>query len=1220
VSSPGFHLHLRLFLEGLEVPVIGASVTTQIGSAATANIQVVPDDALLELLPRTVVHLFVLDSMEFAASGRTQRAGDDFYKLLFCGEVSGVQFSKAGAGSRSASLNCMDFSNVWDTNYAFSLNFGASSGDATTIENRSAFLAISQPSFDNIIQTPATLVRLISQQRPQAAGQAGAQSVLGGLFSVLEALSGVQGAFMGAGPWPTVQERRTRVLDSIVSDSGETAAALYSAATFSEWLKGRQGQVGAVSSFRDTINMILGFIFYDFVPNPAPKYIRGEDAEKEHPGRDVPYSSKGALREKILSEFSAKDGVVSDPRKLINLNLEFLEKVVILLSGLKERVGDPLIYKGPGSAPGGEDTGYKFDFRIHDGWREDDVISTAHERGFAIDIGHPQFSGRLFAGSMPFNLKDGVAQPTLLEEAVGVQGKFRHVMYQWEALGKGKLSNLWDLEMAAQDEAYRRLWASGQEIYDDIQMLKALSAWVDVVLVETDKDPDLQSGGDPLDWPLTPDPLFALVGVANDPVHVQDRHHKTKFSEAEGTLQAGATGRGVRERLNSFIFRPNIWFAAPPRCNVIYPDQVTSFSMQRAMLRETTRLQLNIAFDQIKEKTKQLDRLAFAPKLVGEEQNVQKGLGSADKVIIHDHEVYSGVIPKFERASDLLYYRLKGVETGSGTESESRIDTFADRLAHFHLLSNRYLSRSASVAGVFNLNLVCGFPGVVVGAPLSAYELQKTEKGARSDRVHWLGMLSSVTHSITQGGAQTNVSLTHVRSHRTGDRTDDLFSENINSSGQLTIQSRAEILQGQGIFSVESGTSIGVLNSTPESVPSRLGLPLDEDPNSLYFWEALGVLIGDFRTYLRNLPKIYGDRAGFLIDPSTFPPTDLTATGVQAGQSVAIPEVPVPGGKTTKGVIWTGPPTTVAIRARGSMPPGEEVVAVLEVDSPFSIQNQTGGTITQFVKEKKSAAFWDSEDVHGVVEFLVTLPGSTLTVEEVDADARLGLPVEEAIRPSWISSDYSTEKVETGNITKISERVYLPFFGSPCIVDRVLSEDPPEGLVRHSVEQAVDRLVWDYSEAVDKGSRYVLQFIHGSTHRKVATLREVLADKTQKLGPDGWVHEPRGPGGFKDRKYARYGGFHSNAVNFGLVDYGSELEFLDLEGPLRSRYGSGREDLSKQITNELDPRAERARRVIRYRGQVRAATSLTKRPRVSLSPDGEDATIQNTPLGIAKRG
>jgi hypothetical protein len=1228
VSAPALHLHLRLFLEGIEVPVISAGVTTQIGSAATANIQVVPDDTLLEILPRTVVHLFVLDSIEFEVGGEST-ARDGNFKLLFCGEVAGIQFSKAGAGSRSASLSCIDFSNVWDTNYAFSLNFSGS--DGLPFEDRSAFLGISQPSFDNIINTPATLVRLIAEQSPQTAGLQGTQSILGNLFSVLEALSGVQGVFMGVGPWPTIHERRTRVLDSIMSDSGETAKALYSAATFSEWLQNRNGAVGAVSSFRDTINMILGFIFYQFVPNPAPKYIRGSDASGKYPGRDIPVSATRALRVKILAEFDAKTGLVTNPAKLDNLNLEFLEKMVALMTRFTARVGEPLQYEGV-------DTGFTFEFRINDGWREakDGEPGTAHERGFAMDFGHPDFSGKLFGGRMPYKLEGGI-EPIKLTEVGGVKGpvhaKFRYIMYDYGLKGT-TIQTLEELKGVASLGRYNPLWDAENTVEKALTMLKALSAWAAIVLNEVSKDKELVYGGDinPSNWNMRADPLFALVKVANDPVHVQDRNHKRKFAGQTAKNAAIPDGpEKVRERLNSFLFRPDIWFAAPPRCNVIYPDQVTSFDMQRSMLRETTRLQINVALDQTIDASNsaQLDRLSFAPKIPGKEQLAQRGLGAADRVIIHNHEVYSGVIPKFERVSDMLYYRLKtpGIaESRTGLQAESRFQVFADRLAHFHLLSNRYLARTASVSSTFNLNLVCGFPAVIIDAPLSEFELAEVDRGRRSDRAHWLGMISSVSHSITQGGAQTSVSLTHVRSHRTGDRTDDLFAEGIDSDGFLSIQNQEESLRAYGVFSVEAGTQITVLRDGTERA-RYADLTLEADPTQLFFWEALKQLMGvdvisyAARTFLLRLE-------GTTITPQlavSYVSTDFSAK-VGAGQLVAISEVPSPGGGTTKGVVWEGPPITVVIRLRGGVgaedPIWRGAVASLEMAKAEYSLTIGAETLAALVASKTSYLFMDKPLGEAtVLEYFVTLPGSTLSIEGAAVTPRMGLPIEESLRPSWISADYSTERETTTSLTKISEKVYLPFFGSQCIVDSVLSEKPPEGLARQSVEQAVDRLVRDYSRSVSQGGRHTLRHIHGVTHRKVATLTQVLGSKHGYLTKEGGFQTERRPaGGFKDNKYALYGGFHSNAVNFGLKDYGSGLEFLDLKDVgLRGRYGGV--DLVKTITDDLDPRAERSRRVAQYNGQIRGTAALQHVSPAASSPhSSQDATVQHTPTGIAKRG
>ena len=134
------YLDLRLFMEGIEVPVIGAGVSMNIGSAATANVQIVPDESLTTILPRTVVHLFYLDSEDFHSSTNATPQ-DHHYKLMFSGEVFSLSIGKAGAGNRVATLNCLDFSNVWDTSYSYILRYGvdASQTGGAVVGNQGVF-------------------------------------------------------------------------------------------------------------------------------------------------------------------------------------------------------------------------------------------------------------------------------------------------------------------------------------------------------------------------------------------------------------------------------------------------------------------------------------------------------------------------------------------------------------------------------------------------------------------------------------------------------------------------------------------------------------------------------------------------------------------------------------------------------------------------------------------------------------------------------------------------------------------------------------------------------------------------------------------------------------------------------------------------------------------------------------------------------------------------
>jgi len=55
------HLQLRCFIEGIEVPVVSASVSIQPDAPAQCQIQIPATDKAHQFLPRSLVHLFFLD-------------------------------------------------------------------------------------------------------------------------------------------------------------------------------------------------------------------------------------------------------------------------------------------------------------------------------------------------------------------------------------------------------------------------------------------------------------------------------------------------------------------------------------------------------------------------------------------------------------------------------------------------------------------------------------------------------------------------------------------------------------------------------------------------------------------------------------------------------------------------------------------------------------------------------------------------------------------------------------------------------------------------------------------------------------------------------------------------------------------------------------------------------------------------------------------------------
>lgn len=284
------YLGLRLFLEGIEVPVVSATVDVNEGSAATAQIELVGLDSALRILPRTVVHLFFFDGPAFNHDGLDHKDPNNYYKLLFMGEVFSYAFQKTGQGSRAVMLNCTDFSNYWDTSYLFQISGEQGFLD---IPQTQPFITGSEVFAENIVtQNMGFLISTISNATQLDQTFKGKDTVssefLSKLFGFLELLGGVsvidssasqttrESSFGGMSLWHTISERRVRLLDQIGVDSGETAAQLFEETKFYEFLKNQTDMSSPVLSFRDILNMLLGHIYYSHFPNPCGRITQSD--------------------------------------------------------------------------------------------------------------------------------------------------------------------------------------------------------------------------------------------------------------------------------------------------------------------------------------------------------------------------------------------------------------------------------------------------------------------------------------------------------------------------------------------------------------------------------------------------------------------------------------------------------------------------------------------------------------------------------------------------------------------------------------------------------------------------------------------------------------------------------------------------------------------------------------------------------------------------------
>lgn len=299
MGAIGQRLRLRLFLEGVEVPVIAAEVQALPNAPAQCSIQIPPLPDGMELLPRTLVHVFFLDvydtgsafaspagamnadtnqsptSYEGAQQGEdapvgapTGTVGDSpdlrnaQYKLLFGGEVVGFQWTKNQA-NRSLVLQCVDWSNYWD--YAYQWNntdlFGPGvkaifSGGATNLFTD--FLEDEGSAIIRIIQTP-------SVQYPKLKG------LLGGIVHLLEAIGGsyyYDKQFAGENIFFSIAELKLHITQLITAYEDDPTASRLLNAGYDSLLGRTLGGLGQQVSIRQAINALMGIIFHETYAQP----------------------------------------------------------------------------------------------------------------------------------------------------------------------------------------------------------------------------------------------------------------------------------------------------------------------------------------------------------------------------------------------------------------------------------------------------------------------------------------------------------------------------------------------------------------------------------------------------------------------------------------------------------------------------------------------------------------------------------------------------------------------------------------------------------------------------------------------------------------------------------------------------------------------------------------------------------------------------------------
>lgn len=743
-------LGLRLFLEGVEVPVISAAVSVQPDVPATASIQIIPTDMGLHLLPRTLVHLFYLDThmsdeeieeaKKQADPETTKRntpdtdqtnlnrfeASDFQYRLLFTGEVTSLHYAKTPA-NRQLVLQCMDLSTYWDTCYQYFSDYSLN-GNALTDKHHN-FVGAGEGLFDNFSGTQWVISRVLNT-KPRTPEFQEATGLLGGMIHMLEVIGGIRyrnskfEGFRGVNDFFTIAELRYNLLGMLGAvEKDKTTAKMYANKAFTSWLKNGMTSLGSLVSFRDILNHLNRYVFHNIYPNPCAQYVSGGETvakvRKKSGTVNVLDSTVGSVWTVEINRVRGKLNSVATTLAEI---LEFTKRSTV--------VATPSIANVP-------------------------IIGEQLQKGILNNL------LRDVKDRKPVTWNEYTAElkkPGLKIDSIARDTRECHDILK-EVISALELSTARDASLVS--VKLRAIQLKISDAYERVPQISRVESYLNdgYSFSKGSKGAKIKSRLEEAEIYVTDalDELDDLMGKKK----AKYRTDKIRVPESS--------------HLYNQLFLPECFFVSPPRCNVIFPDQYFDIKYSRNFMREVSRLAMQggIGMTGGRRGAKIFSKFYLAPNIRDVRgQVLQASLSRASRVIL-PHEVHSGIIPKMAWVTDGHRWGVKAAkESKNKKPSESQKVHYLQRLAEFQFYLNRWSARTLTLDGVFNPNIVAGFPAVVIDRASPAPEaLAQIEKVLRRRMLptQFVGKVHSYTHAIHQGGGSTSIQFAYARTHRSLD-------------------------------------------------------------------------------------------------------------------------------------------------------------------------------------------------------------------------------------------------------------------------------------------------------------------------------------------------------------------------------------------------------------------------------------------------------------------
>jgi len=212
------------------------------------------------------------------------------------------------------------------------------------------------------------------------------------------------------------------------------------------------------------------------------------------------------------------------------------------------------------------------------------------------------------------------------------------------------------------------------------------------------------------------------------------------------------------------IFKPKLYFAPPPCCNVLFPGRYTTQSGDRDFMAEPTRLiaTLESSLDTTpggdgvsttyyyspRELSEAVDAILGKFSSGSDGRKLQAALKELNNTFLTEEEKNKGIVDayvNFSAAEWSVFNTAKGA-TAEGKPDKDAQHKYIQHITDFKFATQRFQNRSKSYGAAFNPYHVVGFPFL-----------------ALSSAGNSLGLLESISHTFSPNGGGTSLTVAYNR-------------------------------------------------------------------------------------------------------------------------------------------------------------------------------------------------------------------------------------------------------------------------------------------------------------------------------------------------------------------------------------------------------------------------------------------------------------------------